>query len=88
MIVKKSADDQVLSHDTLPYVRVQGLHVIFQLLAGNAEQEQNLLRLGINKLVSQLEQVMHKLTVRETTTKPSPQRHPTTSFNYSNNIPP
>ena len=43
---------QVLSHDTLPYVRVQGLHAIFQLLAGNAEQEQNLLRLGINKLVS------------------------------------
>jgi hypothetical protein len=48
-------DIQVLSHDTLPYVRVQGLHVIFQLLAGNAEQEQNLLRLGINKLVSQLD---------------------------------
>jgi ribosome biogenesis protein MAK21 len=46
-----SAHRQVLSHDTLPYVRVQGLHAIFQLLAGNAEQEQNLLRLGINKLV-------------------------------------
>lgn len=43
---------QTLSHDTLPYVRIQGLHVVFQLLRGNAEQEQNLLRLGVNKLVS------------------------------------
>jgi len=43
---------QTLSHDTLPYVRIQALHVAFQLLRGNAEQEQNLLRLGVNKLVS------------------------------------
>ncbi|WWC65915.1 uncharacterized protein I303_108537 [Kwoniella dejecticola CBS 10117] len=41
---------EVLSHDTLPFVRTQALHIIFQLLAGNAEQEQNLLRLGVNKL--------------------------------------
>ncbi|ORX37639.1 CBF/Mak21 family-domain-containing protein [Kockovaella imperatae] len=40
----------MLSHDTLPYIRTQALHIIFQLLAGNAEQEQNLLRLGVNKL--------------------------------------
>ncbi|KAK6908849.1 hypothetical protein I203_102854 [Kwoniella mangroviensis CBS 8507] len=41
---------EVLSHDTLPFVRTQALHIIFQLLSGNAEQEQNLLRLGVNKL--------------------------------------
>ncbi|KGB76848.1 ribosome biogenesis protein MAK21 [Cryptococcus deuterogattii R265] len=41
---------EVLSHDTLPFVRTQALHIIFRLLAGNAEQEQNLLRLGVNKL--------------------------------------
>ncbi|ORY34646.1 CBF/Mak21 family-domain-containing protein [Naematelia encephala] len=41
---------EVLSHDTLPFVRTQVLHIIFQLLSGNAEQEQNLLRLGVNKL--------------------------------------
>ncbi|WWD20366.1 hypothetical protein CI109_104842 [Kwoniella shandongensis] len=41
---------ETLSHDTLPFVRTQSLHLIFQLLAGNAEQEQNLLRLGVNKL--------------------------------------
>ncbi|WWC92883.1 uncharacterized protein L201_007845 [Kwoniella dendrophila CBS 6074] len=41
---------EVLSHDTLPFVRTQGLHIVFKLLSGNAEQEQNLLRLGVNKL--------------------------------------
>ncbi|KAL7425204.1 RNA-binding ribosome biosynthesis protein mak21 [Cryptotrichosporon argae] len=41
---------EALSHDTLPYVRVQALTITFQLLAGNAEQEQNLLRLSVNKL--------------------------------------
>ncbi|WVQ84509.1 hypothetical protein IAT38_006663 [Cryptococcus sp. DSM 104549] len=41
---------EVLSHDTLPFVRTQALHIIFRLLSGNAEQEQNLLRLGVNKL--------------------------------------
>ena len=39
-----------LSHDTLPFVKTQTLHIVFQLLSGNAEQEQNLLRLGVNKL--------------------------------------
>ncbi|RXK37999.1 ribosome biogenesis protein MAK21 [Tremella mesenterica] len=41
---------EVSSHDTLSFVRMQALHIIFQLLQGNAEQEQNLLRLGVNKL--------------------------------------
>ncbi|WVF68528.1 hypothetical protein IAT40_003296 [Kwoniella sp. CBS 6097] len=41
---------EVLSHDTLPFVRTQALHIVFRLLSGNAEQEQNLLRLGVNKL--------------------------------------
>jgi ribosome biogenesis protein MAK21 len=41
---------EVLSHDTLPYVRMKALDATFSLLAGNAEQEQNLLRLGVNKL--------------------------------------
>ncbi|EIW71398.1 hypothetical protein TREMEDRAFT_67745 [Tremella mesenterica DSM 1558] len=41
---------EVSSHVTLPFVRMQALHIIFQLLQGNAEQEQNLLRLGVNKL--------------------------------------
>lgn len=40
----------MFSHDALPYIRMQALHVVFQLLQGNAEQEQNLLRLGVNKL--------------------------------------
>lgn len=40
----------MLSHDTLSYVRIKALDVVFKLLAGNAEQEQNLLRLGVNKL--------------------------------------
>lgn len=41
---------ETLSHDTLPYVRSKALDVTFQLLQGNPEQEQNLLRLGVNKL--------------------------------------
>lgn len=41
---------EVLSHDTLAYVRTKALDVTFELLSGNAEQEQNLLRLGVNKL--------------------------------------
>lgn len=44
-------------HDTLPFVRTQALMITFKLLAGNAEQEQNLLRLGVNKLVSSGEKV-------------------------------
>ena len=46
---------QVLSHDTLPFIRTQTLHIIFQLLSRNAEQEQNLMRLGVNKLVRSFE---------------------------------
>lgn len=42
---------ETLSHDQLPYIRVQALQMVFRLLEGNAEQEQNLLRLGVNKLV-------------------------------------
>lgn len=41
---------EALTHDQLPYVRMKSLDVVFQLLSGNAEQEQNLLRLGVNKL--------------------------------------
>lgn len=41
---------ETLSHDTLPYVRSKALDITFHLLQGNAEQEQNLLRLGVNKL--------------------------------------
>ena len=48
---RAAANDETLSHDTLPFVRTQALHIAFQLLSGNAEQEQNLLRLGVNKLV-------------------------------------
>jgi hypothetical protein len=33
------------------YIRTQALQMVFRLLQGNAEQEQNLLRLGVNKLV-------------------------------------
>jgi ribosome biogenesis protein MAK21 len=44
---------ETLSHDQLPYIRVQALQMVFKLLEGNAEQEQNLLRLGVNKLVCQ-----------------------------------
>ncbi|KAK1923668.1 putative ribosome biogenesis protein [Papiliotrema laurentii] len=41
---------EVLLHDTLPFIKTQALHITFRLLSGNAEQEQNLLRLGVNKL--------------------------------------
>lgn len=43
---------EVYLADTLPYVKTQAMAVTMKLLAGNAEQEQNLLRLGVNKLVS------------------------------------
>lgn len=42
---------QTLSHDTLPFVRTQTLTIVFQLLKEKPEQEQNLLRLLVNKLV-------------------------------------
>lgn len=42
-------------HDTVAFVKLQALAIVFKLLAGNAEQEQNLLRLGVNKLVSMLQ---------------------------------
>ncbi|KAJ9098475.1 hypothetical protein QFC19_006342 [Naganishia cerealis] len=41
---------EVYLADTLPYVKTQAMAVTMKLLAGNAEQEQNLLRLGVNKL--------------------------------------
>ncbi|TXT12976.1 hypothetical protein VHUM_01377 [Vanrija humicola] len=41
---------EALTHDTLPYIRTKAMDIVFRLLAGNAEQEQNLLRLGVNKL--------------------------------------
>ena len=43
---------ETLSLDLLPYVRMQAMSLIFQLLDAKAEQEQNLLRLLVNKLVS------------------------------------
>lgn len=43
---------QTLSKDTLPFVRTQTLSIVFQLLKEKPEQEQNLLRLLVNKLVS------------------------------------
>lgn len=42
---------QALSVDPLPYVRTQAMNLIFQLLCDKPEQEQNLLRLLVNKLV-------------------------------------
>lgn len=51
---------QALTHDTLPFVRTQALNMTFQLLSGNAEQEQNLLRLGVNKLVGVSLLVCHR----------------------------
>ncbi|KAK1228296.1 RNA-binding ribosome biosynthesis protein mak21 [Marasmius sp. AFHP31] len=39
-----------LSLDPLPYVRMQTMNLIFTLLRDKAEQEQNLLRLMVNKL--------------------------------------
>ncbi|KAJ4490490.1 CBF/Mak21 family-domain-containing protein [Lentinula aciculospora] len=41
---------ETLSLDPLPYVRTQTLGLIFTLLRDNPEQEQNLLRLLVNKL--------------------------------------
>jgi len=42
---------QALSHDVLVHVRQQMLEFIFELLREKPEQEQNLLKLFINKLV-------------------------------------
>ena len=42
---------QTLSLDPLPYVRTQALSLIFTLLRDKPEQEHNLLRLLVNKLV-------------------------------------
>ncbi|KAF8493588.1 CBF/Mak21 family-domain-containing protein [Gautieria morchelliformis] len=41
---------EALSVDPLPYVRTQAMNLIFQLLRDKPEQEQNLLRLLVNKL--------------------------------------
>lgn len=41
-----------MTHDTLPFIRTQTIRIIFQLLKDSPEQEQNLLRLLVNKLVS------------------------------------
>ncbi|EJD44509.1 CBF-domain-containing protein [Auricularia subglabra TFB-10046 SS5] len=41
---------EALSMDPLPYVRIQAVTFIFQLLRDKPEQEQNLLRLLVNKL--------------------------------------
>ncbi|KAF8308582.1 CBF-domain-containing protein [Clavulina sp. PMI_390] len=41
---------ETLTQDLLPYVRTQAMTLIFQLLNGKPEQEQNLLRLLVNKL--------------------------------------
>ena len=41
---------KALSHDTLTFIKTQALHITFRLLSGHPEQEQNLLRLGVNKL--------------------------------------
>lgn len=49
---------EVYLADTLPYVKTQAMAVTMKLLAGNAEQEQNLLRLGVNKLVSSVSNSM------------------------------
>ena len=78
----------MLSLDTLPYVRMQALTFIYQLLRERPEQEHNLLRLLINKLVrSSLPYTYtHADMIRErrvTRTKPSAPAHPTTSSNSS-----
>jgi len=52
---------QALSVDPLPYVRTQAMNLIFQLLRDKPEQEQNLLRLLINKLVWLFLTCMHHL---------------------------
>lgn len=43
---------QAQSHDPLEFVRKQAIIQIFRLLRDKPEQEQNLLRLLVNKLVS------------------------------------
>lgn len=55
---------EVYLADTLPYVKTQAMAVTMKLLAGNAEQEQNLLRLGVNKLVSQTHHLSRLLSGR------------------------
>lgn len=42
---------QNLLHDPLPYVRTQTISLVFTALRDKPEQEQNLLRLLVNKLV-------------------------------------
>ena len=42
---------ETLSLDPLPYVRMQAMGLIFTLLCEKPEQEQNLLRLLVNKMV-------------------------------------
>lgn len=42
---------QAFSFDPLPYVRIQSLALISTLLRSHPEQEQNLLRLLVNKFV-------------------------------------
>jgi len=46
-----SNKDQNLLHDPLPYVRTQTISLVLTLLRDKPEQEQNLLRLLVNKLV-------------------------------------
>ncbi|CDZ98031.1 CAATT-binding transcription factor/60S ribosomal subunit biogenesis protein [Phaffia rhodozyma] len=41
---------ETMTHDTLPFVRTQTIRIVFQLLKDSPEQEQNLLRLLVNKL--------------------------------------
>lgn len=45
---------KTLSLDPVPYVRMQVISLIFNLLKDKPEQEQNLLRLLVNKLVRRL----------------------------------
>lgn len=42
-----------LSHDTLVAVKLSSLNITYELLVNKPEQEQNLLRLLVNKLVSE-----------------------------------
>jgi hypothetical protein len=44
-------DSKALTADPLPYIRIQTLSLIFTLLKDRPEQEQNLLRLLVWKLV-------------------------------------
>jgi ribosome biogenesis protein MAK21 len=50
-VVLTMSRPQTLSLDPLPYVRTQALSLIFTLLRDKPEQEHNLLRLLVNKLV-------------------------------------